>query len=650
MSRYTSRRQVGAFPRLPLKGALDLTSRCNNDCRHCWLRLPPDAPEAGRELPFDEIRRLVDEARAAGCREWTISGGEPMLRPDFAEIFDYVTSRSAAYTLVTNGTLITPAAARLMKRRGAKLVSVYGATAEVHDRITRAPGSFEALEQGISRLREAGTGFTVQVVPMKGNFHQYREMIALAESWSPSWRLGAAWLHLSGDAAKDGEIAAERLSPEQVVELDPPAPSGPDAPGNGRSTCAAGCGDGLYADCIASRREFHIDPYGGMSFCGLVRDPALRVDVREVGFARAWEHELPAMAAKVLPEPAYEKACGTCRLRTLCRWCPAYGYLEHGDHSTKVEYLCRVAAAADQAAAGWVRSHRRYYGIGGLTVRVDSDLPFADGTFRPKFELFRTDGPAGETISIHHHFSLPDLVGEDLGTEAYLAPPWQVFRKGGTWVYVGIPPRAGEGSVHRVIVADDPHTRIRVFNPSPELFLRGGLDSLMLLPSDQIFLARALPRLGGAFLHAAGVDLGGRGLLFAGPSEAGKSTMVKMLRSRGRGRILCDDRTIVRRGAGGFEVHGTWSHGEVPEVSPGKAPLRAVFFLRQAKENRLERIGDPGRILKDLLPRFVRPLLTADWWENVLDLAGDLARTVPFYDLHFDKSGAVVDRLEELVP
>jgi MoaA/NifB/PqqE/SkfB family radical SAM enzyme len=67
------------MPRLPLKGSLDLTYRCNNTCRHCWLWLPPDAPEQQDELTFDEIRDVVDQARALGCREWAISGGEPSL-------------------------------------------------------------------------------------------------------------------------------------------------------------------------------------------------------------------------------------------------------------------------------------------------------------------------------------------------------------------------------------------------------------------------------------------------------------------------------------------------------------------------------------------------------------------------------------------
>jgi hypothetical protein len=117
---------------------------------------------------------------------------------------------------------------------------------------------------------------------------------------------------------------------------------------------------------------------------------------------------------------------------------------------------------------------------------------------------------------------------------------------------------------------------------------------------------------------------------------------------KGRAEILCDDRMIVRRNAGGFRIHGTWSHGEVPDVSPGSAPFRALLFLRQARENRIERVEDPKAVLKSLLPRFVRPLVTADWWNRVLTLAGEIAAGIPCYDMHFDKSGTVVDALEEM--
>jgi MoaA/NifB/PqqE/SkfB family radical SAM enzyme len=648
MSRFVSRKEASRLPRLPLRGSLDLTYRCNNDCRHCWLRIPADSPEKERELAFEEICRIADEARLMGCRRWTISGGEPMIRPDFEDIFDYLTARSAGYTLITNGTLITPAIARLMKKRGAKLIALYGATADIHDHITRTPGSFLALERGLALLREAGTGFTVQIVPMKGNFHQYRDMIRLAESWSPSWRVGAAWLYLSAsrDEEKNREIAAQRLDPAQVLELDPLCVPAIGDLESARPPGADRDGD-LYAGCIEARRDFHLDPYAGLSFCCFAKDPAHRCDLRTMSFDKAWNEALPSMADKVKAGREYHERCSACDLRSDCRWCPVYAYLEHGDHSAHVEYLCRLAAETRKAKQGWAVTRRRYYRIGGVTVQLDADLPFADGTFRPKFELFRTSGPGPETISIRHHFSLPDLDGEDLGEEIYRTPPWAIYRKDGAWVYKGIYPGPDDGRVHRVVVFDRTHTRARVFHPSADLFLQGPHDSLMLLSSDQIFLARALPRWGGAFVHAAGVSLGGHGLLFAGPSDAGKSTIVKMLRDRAE--ILCDDRIIVRKGARGFDIHGTWSHGEVPLVSAGSAPLRAVLFLRQARENRLVRVESPEAILRDLLPRFVRPLLTADWWEDVLALAGEMVRTVPFYELLFDKSGEVVEALEELV-
>ena len=180
MSEFVKINQVEQLPRIPLEGEIDLTHRCNFDCRHCWLRIPPGSPERKNELTTDEIIDIVDEARKMGCRQWSISGGEPMLRPDFADIFDYITSKSLTYSINTNGSLITPEIAQSMKRKGSKMVSLYGATADVHDHITRRPGSFEATMRGFAYLKEAEAGFTVQLVPMRDNYHQYQDMIQLA--------------------------------------------------------------------------------------------------------------------------------------------------------------------------------------------------------------------------------------------------------------------------------------------------------------------------------------------------------------------------------------------------------------------------------------------------------------------------------------
>jgi radical SAM protein with 4Fe4S-binding SPASM domain len=652
MTDYVGFEKTEKFPRIPLRGNLDLTYRCNNNCRHCWLRMPPSSPESRKELSLDEIKDIVDEARKMGCRHWRISGGEPMLRPDFAEIFDYITSRAASYSLNTNGTLITPEIARLMRRKGAKMVALYGATAEVHDHITRNPGSFEALMQGIAYLKEAGAGFTAQLVPMRDNYHQYNQMISLAESLTPHSRVGAAWLHLtaSGDPERNREIKRLRLSPEEVVELDRPDLS------DDKLIDEEDChnyshmykNDRLFAHCVAANSEFHIDPYGQMTFCSFIKDPALRSDLRKGSFKECWETFIPTLINEVSGGKEYMDNCGSCELRSECRWCPVYGYLEHGTFSAKVEYLCAVARETKRFKNNWQKNHRRYYRIADITVEVTADLPITDTTFHPKFKHFIVDGPNGDTISIRHHFSLPDLDYEDLGKEVYRKPPWAVYTKGNSSIYVGIDPDVGARDIHRVAVFNNDYSRACIYNDSERetAFLEGGLPSLTFFPTDQILLARVLADREGCYLHSSGVVFQGAGFLFVGHSEAGKSTIVRMLKDQAQ--VLCDDRMIVRKWPDGYTIYGTWSHGDVPDVSRTSAPLKAILFLDKAAENQLIRLRNNGEITRKLLACLIKPLTTDKWWEKMLTLVEGLARDVPCYTLKFDKSGKMARLLDQL--
>jgi len=651
MTDYVQTRKVTNLPRIPLEGSIDLTYRCNNNCRHCWISVPADSPEKEKELTFDEIREIVDEAREMGCRRWSISGGEPMLRPDFADIFDYTTRKSVSYSINTNGTLITPEIAGLMKRKGAKMVALYGTTAEVHDHITRTPGSFEAAMQGFAYLKEAGAGFIVQLIPMRDNYHQYNEMVSLAESLSPHWRVGAAWLYLSacGDPDRNREIVRQRLSPEEVVELNKPDLYYDESmEEENHNYSHTNEDDRLFAPCIVTRRDFHIDPYGQMTFCCFIKDPALRFDLRKGSFKRCWEAFIPSLADLVRGRKEYMENCGSCELRRDCRWCPVYGYLEHRRFSSKVDHLCAVANENSKFKLNWGSNHRRYYKIADITIQVESDLPITDTTFHPKFKLFESGGPGKDTISIRHHFSLPDLNGRDLGEEVYRKPPWAIYRKGRSLIYLGISPDAEDKEIHKVAVFNNDHARAIIYNDKvrEEAFLKGDLHSLTLFPTDQILLAQVLADRGGCFLHASGMVLEDKGFLFVGHSDAGKSTMVTMLKDKAK--ILCDDRMIVRQGPDGHTIHGTWSHGDVPEVSADAAPLKALLFLQQAQENRLIPIQNGKEVVGKFLACLIKPFVTAGWWEKMLTLTEHIARDVPCYNLHFDKSGRVVKLLDEL--
>jgi len=647
-------------PRLPLKASIDLTYRCNNRCRHCWLWTPDTPAEAARELDTEEWREVIDQARALGTREWAISGGEPMLREDFAELFDHATARAATFSLNTNGTLITPHIARLLRRKGGKLVAVYGATADVYDRVTRNPGGFEALLQGLSYLKEAGAGFIVQLIPMRENWEQWDEMVAFAKSWSPHHRVGAPWLFGAGcgEPARNNEIAAQRLDPRDAIVLDAPSGAEPEL--------ATRQDDRLLAACLDHRRDFHVDAYGGMSFCIFIKDPALRYDLRAGTVRTGWEEFIPSLADVVRGGEEYRAGCGSCDLRADCRWCDVYGFLEHRRHGAKVEYLCEVAREARAYKEAWRRANRRYYEIAGVTIQVESDLPMAGETFAAKFVPFRVDEPGADTVTIRHHFELPARDGSEGAQLVYRRPPWAIYRRADgaghtrAWVYQGISTAADDPSLHRVAVFNADHTRGELYNDEvrERAWQDGGLGSLTMFPSDQIVLARVLADREGCLLHSGGLTIDGQGLVFVGHSEAGKSTTMLLVREAlgERAQILCDDRNVVRFWPQGFAggppgayVHGTWSHGDVPEVAPGGAPLRAILFLEQSRANELVPLADRKDVWRRLLATLIKPLVTAEWWQRELDVLERIVDEVPCYAMRFDRSGDIVPQLEALV-
>jgi MoaA/NifB/PqqE/SkfB family radical SAM enzyme len=664
---HTLVKKTNSFPRLPLEGNIDLTYRCNNTCLHCWLWKAPNAPEQKEELTFDEIRRIVDEARAMGCRQWSISGGEPMLRPDFPEIFDYLTRKSIAYTLNTNGTLITPVIAQLLKRKGSKMIALYGATAEVYDTVTRHPGGFDQLVRGLAYLKEAGAGFIVQLIPMRANWHQWEQMQELARSLSPHYRVGSAWLFLSADgrSQRNGEIAAQRLSPGDVIELDQPQPAYEERmqelDDKRDRFCLTPTGDDrLFAGCIPMRNEFHIDPYGKMTFCQFIKDPALRYDLRQGTFRQAWEEFIPELADKVHGGDEYRANCGTCDMRSDCRWCAVYSFLETGRYSAPIPYLCAVAEEAKKFKKSWQENHRRFFQIAGITVRVESDLDFDGVKIKPEINLFAVEGPGKDNVTMRHVFDLPDLKGKDLGEELYRKAPWAISRKNGTWYYLGISPDSKDTGLNRVAVFSADHAHATIYSPKrDETHVRkGGWNSLSFFPTDQIWLAPLLADRSAVLLHSAAAIVNGQGLLFVGHSDAGKSTTMTILKKAAQARglheeplqveILCDDRNVVRRWEDGWRVHGTWSHGDVPEVSPTPAPLCAILFLQQSERNEIIRLTDRKEIWKRLLATLIKPMVTAEWWQKELDVLEGIVKEVPCYTMHFDKSGAIVDKLIEL--
>ena len=288
-----------------------------------------------------------------------------------------------------------------------------------------------------------------------------------------------------------------------------------------------------------------------------------------------------------------------------------------------------------------------FFSIAGITVQVNLDTAIVGKrNYSRKFIPFQVNAPTLEHIILNHHFFLPELTGINLGELVYRTPPWSIYKNQNGWIYIGIATEPNDPTLHRVVFFNHDHTNGHIYNPVEDIYFQGDFQSLSFFPTDQIWLARVLADRQGCYLHAAGIILEGQGLLFVGHSGAGKSTIANVLQDEGE--ILCDDRMIVRRWPDGFRIHGTWSHGDVPVVSPNSAPLRAILLLEQAPHNQLIPVTNRREIVRTLPFFIVKPLVTADWWEKTLDLVGQMAREVPFYRLQFDMSYGLVQTLKTL--
>src|SRR4030042_691536 len=141
--------------RVPLSFDLEITARCNNACRHCYINLPAgDISARKKELSLAEISDIADQAVDLGALWCLISGGEPLLREDFAEIYIALKQKGLLISVFTNACLVTVNHVALLKKYPPRdlEVTVYGVTPETYERVTQRPGSYFAFRHGLNLL------------------------------------------------------------------------------------------------------------------------------------------------------------------------------------------------------------------------------------------------------------------------------------------------------------------------------------------------------------------------------------------------------------------------------------------------------------------------------------------------------------------
>lgn len=330
--------------RIPVEGSLELTFRCNLRCVHCYCNLPAgDGRAAQEELRTEEILTILDQAADAGCLWLLLTGGEPLLRKDLCEIYTYAKKKGFLVTLFTNGTLINPKVVDMLSEWPPHSIEVtlYGATRETYESITRVPGSFNKCLAGIEGLLERKLPLALKTMAMTLNRQEISPMIAFAKERGVKFRFDPI-LNPRLDGGK--APCRFRLAPEEVIRLDLEYE---DRSAEWKEFCKKfihpSSSKYLFA-CGAGISTFHIDPYGKMSPCQISRFQSH--DLRKASFKEGWQEHIPAVL-KLKPRGDYP--CSRCDLISLCGQCPGWAWLETGDYEKPVEYLCKIAHLRAQA-------------------------------------------------------------------------------------------------------------------------------------------------------------------------------------------------------------------------------------------------------------------------------------------------------------
>lgn len=342
LSRYTdegllwwrSRRMTWWKLQPPMAVLWDLTSGCNLKCRHCVVSAGPSCHD---ELGLEDCKRLIDEMSAFGVSQLIMSGGEPMLRPDFFDIAGYATSKNLSLQVATNGTLIDEDAARELSRIGAfAQVSLDASGPEIHDYFRQVSGSWDRTIEGIRLLVKEKVPVTLASVVTSCNVDDIPKLYELAANlgvqtfrilpFVPAGR-GDSIRDLEISPAKMKELTGYLLDKKEEVGLDI-APMefactfSPPPEGMTDTDTRLGCDGGVAYCTITSKGEVLPCNY----FAGAEAE-----NVKEKDFEWIWHNSRFLNYFRSLVVSDLHGACGECSWLSVCRGSCVAANFSHGD-------------------------------------------------------------------------------------------------------------------------------------------------------------------------------------------------------------------------------------------------------------------------------------------------------------------------------
>lgn len=318
----------GAARRIPVSGTFELTSRCNLNCRMCYIHMyKEEQDKVGRELTTQEWIHLGREAVDAGMIYLLLTGGEPLLRPDFIEIYTALIQMGLMITVNTNATLITPEILECFRKYRPERVNVslYGMSDETYGSLCCNSQGFDLSVKGILALKEAGVRVNLNTTFTKMNVHDMDKIVEFAKTYHFPVRMATYVFppirnqHIPEDVTMSPEemgraaayfdwITLEEEQKQKRADLIRKCLSDEPVSVENQQSRISGC--------MAGRGAFWISWDGKMYPCGMLSD--FTVDAMEQGFTQAWKKTCKWVETMYLP-----RECHNCKYQSLCPSCAA---------------------------------------------------------------------------------------------------------------------------------------------------------------------------------------------------------------------------------------------------------------------------------------------------------------------------------------
>jgi len=297
-------------------------------------------------LTTEEWKKILDVLQKEGTLNLCFTGGEPLIRDDFLEIYSYAKTKGFIIILFTNGQALTAKIMDYLVKSPPYSIEITlnSITKKTYESITQIPGSFLKVMKTINMLKERKLPLILKTNCLKQNKHEIGRIKVFTEKLFAKLRRDKYQFRYESLIRPRNNLDKTpcnyRLSFKELLEV---RKQDPDIWREYQEDLDCGL-SGLKRDrrflyqCSSWLHRFFINPYGYLKFCN--SSDKFSVNLKTTSFKEGFYEIFP----KLLNEKFKTKSkCKNCRLRSICYSCPANAYLETGDEEAPIPYYCELA-------------------------------------------------------------------------------------------------------------------------------------------------------------------------------------------------------------------------------------------------------------------------------------------------------------------